>query len=334
MASLTPKKRVFSGIQPSGELHIGNYLGAVQNWVKLQSQHDCLFCVVDLHAITQAYDPANLSQLTMDMAVSLYAAGLDPAQCIVFVQSHVQEHTELNWFFTAIAPLGELERQTQYKDKAQRQESVQMGILAYPVLQAADVLLYKASLVPVGEDQVQHLELMREIARRWNARFDQGGNYFPEPQPLLTKTKRVLGLDGKAKMSKSLGNTIGLFESPEAIWEKLRPAATDPARVTRKDPGTPEICNIYTLHQGFSPPEVVEEVAVKCRTAGWGCLDCKRKLADNMIATLTPMRERAAALKRDPESVKAQLRDGAQRARELAQRTVAEVKDKMGFLHG
>ena len=328
---MTSQKRVFSGIQPSGELHIGNYLGAVQNWVRLQSQHDCLFCVVDLHAITQAYEPANLAQLTTDMAVSLYAAGLDPERCIVFVQSHVPEHTELNWYFTAIAPLGELERQTQYKDKAQRQESVQMGILAYPVLQAADVLLYKASLVPVGEDQVQHLELMREIARRWNARIGEG--YFPEPQPLLTATKRVLGLDGKAKMSKSLGNTIGLFESPEAIWEKLRPAATDPARVTRKDPGTPEICNIYTLHQGFSPPEVVEEVAVKCRTAGWGCLDCKRKLADHMIATLAPMRERAAALKRDPAGVKARLREGARRARALAQRTIAEVRDKMGFLH-
>ena len=172
---------------------------------------------------------------------------------------------------------------------------------------------------------------MREIARRWNARF--GGGYFPEPQPLLTKTKRVLGLDGKAKMSKSLGNTIGLFESPESIWEKLRPAATDPARVTRKDPGTPEICNIYTLHQGFSPPEVVEEVAVKCRTAGWGCIDCKRKLADGMIATLAPMRERAAALRRDPAGVNARLREGARRARARAQQTMVEVRDKMGLLH-
>jgi len=324
--------RVFSGIQPSGELHIGNYLGAVQNWVRLQSQHECLFCVVDLHAITQPYDPAALPQLTIDMAISLYAAGLDPERGIVFVQSHVAPHTELNWLLTSVTPLGELERQTQYKDKSQRQESVAMGILAYPVLQAADVLLYKASLVPVGEDQVQHLELMREIARRWNARYGEG--FFPEPQPLLTKTRRVLGLDGKAKMSKSLGNTIGLFESPEAIWEKLRPAATDPARVTKKDPGTPEICNIFTLHQGFSPPEVVEEVAVKCRTAGWGCIDCKRKLADHMIATLKPMRERAAELRSDPQGVKQKLRAGADKARALAQRTIAEVRDRMGFLKG
>src|SRR5262249_12705907 len=306
-----PPPRFSSGIHPPGELHIGTSPGGVKNWGRLQSQHDCLFCVVDLHAITQPYDPASLPSLTMDMAVSLYAAGLDPEQCIVFVQSHVAEHTELNWLLTAVAPLGELERQTQFKDKAQRQESVPLGLLAYPVLQAADVLLYKASLVPVGEDQVQHLELMREIARRWNARFAAAPAYFPEPQALLTRTKRVLGLDGKAKMSKSLGNTIGLFESPEAIWEKLKPAATDPARVTRKDPGTPEICNIYTLHQGFSPPEVVAEVADKCRTAGWGCLDCKRKLADHMIATLAPMRERAAALRRDPKGVMERLRAGA-----------------------
>src|SRR5947207_4006039 len=238
--------RVFSGIQPSGELHIGNYLGAVQNWVRLQHEHDCLFCVVDLHAITQPYDPATLSSLTMDMAVSLFAAGLDPDRCIVFVQSHVAEHTELNWLLTSVTPLGELERQTQFKDKAQRQEAVAAGLLAYPVLQAADVLLYKASLVPVGEDQVQHLELMREIARRWNARFGEG--YFPEPQPRLTPTRRIMGLDGQAKMSKSLGNTVGLLEEPEHIWEKLRPAVTDPKRVRRHDPGTPEVCNIYHLH--------------------------------------------------------------------------------------
>src|SRR5437762_580922 len=223
--------RVFSGIQPSGELHIGNYLGAVQNWVKLQHQHDCLFSVVDLHAITQPYEVSSLAQRTSEMAIGLLAAGLDPERAIVFVQSHVREHTELNWLLNAhgVTPLGELERQTQFKDKAQRQESVSAGLLNYPVLQAADVLLYQAALVPVGEDQLQHLELMREIARRWNHRF--GTDFFPEPQALLTPTKRVLGLDGQAKMSKSLGNTVGLFEEPDKIWEKLKPAATDPARV-------------------------------------------------------------------------------------------------------
>src|SRR5947209_17109740 len=324
--------RVFSGIQPSGELHIGNYLGAVQNWVKLQQQHDCLFCVVDLHAITQAYEAASLSQRTLDMAISLFASGLDPERAIVFVQSHVPEHAELNWLLNTVTPLGELERQTQFKDKAQRQESVPAGLLNYPVLQAADVLLYKATLVPVGEDQLQHLELMREIVRRWNARF--GADFFPEPQAQLSTARRVLGLDGQAKMSKSLGNTIGLFDSPETIWEKLKPAATDPARKTRKDPGNPDICNVYTIHHGFSPPETLDLVARNCRTAGWGCLDCKRVLADNMIAALTPMRERAAALRADPSRVRDTLRRGAAAARALARRTMAEVRRRMGLLEG
>src|SRR3989441_6771152 len=324
--------RVFSGIQPSGELHVGNYLGAVQNWVRLQHQHECLFCIVDLHAVTQPYDAATLRQRTLDMAIGLLAAGLDPERCIVFVQSHVPEHSELNWLLTTVTPLGELERQTQFKDKAQRLESVPAGLLNYPVLQAADVLLYRASLVPVGEDQLQHLELMREIARRWNTRY--GAAFFPEPQALLTTAKRVLGLDGHAKMSKSLGNTIGLLESNETIWEKLRPAATDPARKTRKDPGNPDICNVFTIHQGFSPPAVQADVAHQCRTAGWGCLDCKRVLADNMIAALAPMRERAAALRREPAGVLDRLRDCASRARALAQRTIADVRAKMGLLHG
>ena len=321
--------RVFSGIQPSGELHIGNYLGAVKNWVQLQHQHDTLICVVDLHAITQAYEPRDLAQRTHDMAVGLLAAGIDPAKTILFVQSHVPEHPELSWILTTVTPLGELERQTQYKDKAQRHESVPAGILSYPILQSADVLLYLATLVPVGEDQLQHLELMREIARRWNHRF---GDFFPEPEAQLTATKRVLGLDGRAKMSKSLGNTIGLLESPESIWEKLRPAETDPARKTRKDPGNPDICNIFTIHQGFSPPAVQADVAQKCRTAGWGCLDCKRVLADHIIAELTPIRERAATLQADPAGVRATLRAGAERAGAIAQRTMREVRRRMGFL--
>src|SRR5216684_2640475 len=322
--------RVFSGIQPSGELHIGNYLGAVQNWVRLQHQHDCLFSVVDLHAITQPYDAATLAQRTLDMAIGLFASGLDPERAVVFVQSHVAEHTELNWLLTTVTPLGELERQTQFKDKAQRQESVPAGLLAYPVLQAADVLLYHATLVPVGEDQLQHLEMMREIARRWNSRF--GAGYFPEPQAQLTTAKRVLGLDGQAKMSKSLGNTIGLLDSPELIWEKLKPAATDPARVTRKDPGNPDICNIFTIHQGFSPPDTVQLVAHNCRTAGWGCLDCKRVLADHMIATLTPIRERAQTLQQEPLVVANLLRAGAVKARAMARRTMALVRRGMGLL--
>ncbi|HXQ27906.1 MAG TPA: tryptophan--tRNA ligase [Gemmatimonadales bacterium] len=323
--------RVFSGIQPSGELHIGNYLGAVQNWVRLQAEHDCFFCVVDLHAVTQSYEPASLGARTLDMAISLFAVGLDPERAVIFVQSHVPEHTELYWLLNTVTPLGELERQTQFKDKAQRQESVLAGLLNYPVLQAADVLLYLATLVPVGEDQLQHLELMREIARRWNARFGNGFT-LPEPQPLLGAAKRVLGLDGRAKMSKSLGNTISLLDSPETIWNKLRPAATDPARVTRKDPGNPDVCNIFTIHQGFSPPATQAQVAHNCRTAGWGCLDCKRVLADNMIAALTPIRERAQALKADPRGVTDALHRGATAARARARQTVGAVRQSMGFL--
>ena len=327
--------RVFSGIQPSGELHIGNYLGAVRNWVTLQHQHDCLFCVVDLHAITQSYEVSSLAQRTIEMAIGLFAVGLDPQRAIVFVQSHVPEHSELNWLLNTATPLGELERQTQFKDKAQRQESIPAGLLNYPVLQAADVLLYRATLVPVGEDQLQHLELMREIARRWNARFANGGGFtFPEPQALLSTAKRVLGLDGQVKMSKSLGNTIGLFDTPETIWEKLKPAATDPARVTRKDPGNPDICNIFTIHQGFSPAPTQQLVAHNCRTAGWGCLDCKRVLADNMIATLTPLRERAQQLRAEPGKVSDTLRAGAAKARALARTTMVRVRRCMGLLEG
>ncbi|OGU02617.1 MAG: tryptophan--tRNA ligase [Gemmatimonadetes bacterium RBG_16_66_8] len=323
-------RRVFSGIQPSGELHIGNYLGAVKRWVELQNQHECYFCIVDYHAITQEYEVGALEARTLDMAVSLLASGLDPERCVLFVQSHVPEHTELCWVFTSVAPIGELERMTQFKEKAQRQESVPAGLMNYPVLQAADVLLYKASLVPVGEDQLQHLELMREIARKFNARYGEG--FFPEPEGLVGPAKRILGLDGEAKMSKSLGNTIGLLDDAETIWERLRPAKTDPARVRRQDRGTPEICNIYALHQHFSPSDVVEQVATKCRTAGWGCLDCKRVLADHITAVLAPVRERAAELKAKPQLVHEILAAGAERAREVARDTMQGVRELLGLV--
>ena len=322
--------RIFSGIQPSGELHIGNYLGAVKNWVQLQHQHECIYSIVDYHAITGAYEPDDLRRRTRDMAVSLLAAGLDPEKCTLFVQSMVPEHTELAWIFNTVTPLGELERQTQFKDKASRQESVLAGLLNYPVLQAADILLYRAQLVPVGEDQVQHLELSREIARRWNAKF--GVDYFPEPQPLLTAARRILGLDGQAKMSKSLGNTVGLLEEPDAVWAKLRPAMTDPARVRRTDPGTPEVCNIYHLHQAFSDAATVEHVAHQCRTAGWGCIDCKRVLFEWMMRELDPIRARAAELHAHPERVTEILAAGAERCRRLARETMREVKERMGLL--
>ncbi len=321
--------RIFSGIQPSGELHIGNYLGAVKNWVALQHEIESFICIVNLHAITTPYDPEDLRRRTMEMAISLMAAGIDPAVATLFIQSRVREHTELQWILNTLTPLGELERQTQFKDKASRQESVLAGILNYPVLQAADILLYKADTVPVGEDQVQHLELSREIARKWNARFGEG--FFPEPQARLTPTRRIMGLDGHAKMSKSLGNTIGLLEPPADIWAKLRPAATDPARVRRTDPGNPDICNIYHLHKAFSSQVTVEHVAVQCRSAGWGCIDCKKVLFDSMEQELSPIRTRAAELKASPEKIHATLDAGADKARQVAVETMGAVRTAMGF---
>jgi len=326
--------QIFSGIQPSGELHIGNYLGAVKNWVQLQTQYPgAIYCIVDYHALTGPYDPQALRRRTHEMAVSLLAAGLDPAQCTLYVQSTVPEHTELAWIFNTITPVGELERQTQYKDKASRQESVLAGILNYPVLQAADILLYHADAVPVGEDQVQHLELSREISRKWNARFaPEDAPYFPEPKALLTPTRRIMGLDGSAKMSKSMGNTVGLLEDSDSVWQKLRPAVTDPARVRKTDPGTPEVCNIYHLHKAFSPAPVVAEVAEKCSTAAWGCIECKKVLFQHMEAELVPIRRRAAELREAPERVHEALAAGTARCRDVAQRTMREVKDAMGMM--
>jgi tryptophanyl-tRNA synthetase len=322
-------RRIFSGIQPSGELHLGNYLGAVKNWVKMQYDHECFICIVDYHAITQPYEADMLEARTIQMAVGLLAAGIDPERTVLFVQSHVPEHTELAWVFTTVTPVGELERMTQFKDKSRRQESVLAGILNYPVLQAADVLLYKANLVPVGEDQEQHIELMREIARKWNARY--AADFFPEPQAELTKAGRIVGLDGQAKMSKSLGNTVGMLDDPDEIWQRLRPAVTDPARVKKTDPGTPERCNIYSLHGHFSSPAEVEHVANQCRSAGWGCIDCKRIVADNIAGEFAPIRKRASELKANPEKVRDILDDGAERARVVARDTISGVRKSMGF---
>jgi tryptophanyl-tRNA synthetase len=323
--------RIFSGIQPSGELHVGNYLGAVRNWVALQYEFESIFCIVDYHAITVAYEPAQLRLRRREMALGLLAAGIDPQRASLFVQSDVPEHTELAWIFNTITPLGELERQVQFKDKAARQESVNAGLLNYPVLQAADIHLYRADTVPVGEDQVQHLELSRVVARRWNERFSPGVEFFAEPKALLTPTRRIMGLDGSTKMSKSTGNTIGLLETPEEIWAKLRPAVTDPKRIRRTDPGTPEVCNIYHLHKAFSPPDTVEQVATNCSTAGWGCIDCKKVLADSMEVELVPIRRRAEELRAEPQKVDEALATGAETCRTIARETMRGVRERMGF---
>jgi len=323
-------RRLFSGIQPSGGIHIGNYLGAIRNWVALIPEFECIYCVVDYHAITVPYEPSEMQGRILEAAAVNIACGIDPERCTLFVQSHVPEHTELAWILNTVTPIGELFRMTQFKDKsAQFEGSVNAGLLNYPVLMAADILLYKGEVVPVGEDQVQHLELSREITRRFNARF---GEIFPEPQPRLTAAARVMGLDDPTKkMSKSVGNTIGLLEDPQSIWEKVRTAVTDPARVRRTDPGEPTKCNIFALHGYFSPPEDIERVAAGCRGATIGCIECKKLMYGHMMAVLNPIRERAQALLAQPERVWDALRRGAEHCRAIARGTMAEVRRAMGL---
>jgi tryptophanyl-tRNA synthetase len=324
-------KTVFSGIQPSGELHLGNYLGAIRNWVGLQDQYRCVFCVVDYHAITQDYAPKEMTARVTDMVVDLLALGIDPERSLLFLQSMVPEHTELCWVFNNVTGFGDLERMTQFKDKSEHQpENINVGLFDYPVLQAADILLYKAELVPVGQDQVQHIELARRIARSFNHRW---GKVFPECEPLLTNLPKLLGLDGVAKMSKSLKNHIPLtvFGNDKALWKLLGPAKTDPARVTREDPGNPEVCNIFTMHQALSPAEDIAWSRQGCSTAGIGCVDCKKKLAENMQRHFAPYVERRQELVAHPERVRDVLEAGAAKAREIARKTMDEVRGKLGL---
>ena len=323
---------VFSGIQPSGELHLGNYLGAIRSWVDLQTKYRSFYCIVDYHAITQPYEPSEMQRRVREMAIGLLACGVDPEQATLFVQSAVPEHTELAWALAAVAPYGELGRMTQFKDKAEHHpDNINAGLFMYPVLLAADILLYGAPRVPVGEDQRQHLELAREIVRRWNARF---GETFTEPQPLFSTTPKILGLDGQAKMSKSLGNTISLREDEKAIWDKLRTAATDPARARRTDPGTPEKCNIFTLHKFFSTPAEQAAVHEGCTTAGIGCIDCKKRLFEGVKADLGRIRARGDELRAQPGRVEEILAAGAARARAVATETMARVRGRLGLSAG
>ena len=320
--------RIFSGIQPTGEIHIGNYVGAIRNWVRLVDRYECVYCVVDYHAITIEYEVASLQKKILDTATILVACGLTPERCIVFVQSHVPEHTELAWIFNCVTPIGELERMTQFKDKAkQHRENINMGLLAYPVLQTADILIYKAGFVPVGEDQIQHVELSREIARRFNARY---GDTFPEPQVLLSTAPRILGTDGKVKMSKSMNNTIGLLEPSEVIWEKLRTAATCEHRQRRSDPGHPEHCNIFTMHEAFSKPDQIAWVDHGCRTAGIGCIECKEVLFKNMMNELGPIQEKVREIRGRPDYMMEVLRSGKDRCRSIVEPVMDEVRSKIG----
>jgi tryptophanyl-tRNA synthetase len=322
-------KRIFSGIQPTGEIHLGNYVGAIRNWVYLQEEYDCIFSVVDYHAITIEYPIEEMARRTLETGLILLACGLSPEKSKIFVQSHVPEHTELAWIFNTVTPIGEVERMTQFKDKAkQHRSNINMGLMDYPVLQAADILLYKAGFVPVGEDQVQHIELSREVARKFNARF---GDVFPEPQEILSLAPRILGVDGQAKMSKSLGNFIGVMEDESSVWEKLRTAVTDVNRVRRTDPGDPNICNIYTIHRAFSDNSLLIEIDKGCTSAGIGCIDCKKMLFENLKKELAPIREKARDLEGNIDYVKDVLNKGAAACRHIAKETMDEVRGVMGL---
>jgi tryptophanyl-tRNA synthetase len=326
------KKRIFSGIQPTGVIHIGNYVGAIRQWVELMEEYECIFSIVDYHAISLEYEVDVFRTNIINAARTLMACGLDPDRCTLFIQSAVPEHTELAWILNCVTPVGDLERMTQFKDKSQQHRAnINMGLLDYPVLQAADILLYKAEFVPVGEDQVQHIELTRRIARRFNNRF---GEVFPEPNELLSHTSKILGLDGKSKMSKSLNNHIGILEPPDDIWEKLRTAVTDENRKRRKDPGNPEICNLFTMHKAFSPQEVVREVDPACRTAEIGCVECKKKLHEHMMQHFEPIQKRAAELEKNPDEVLEALDKGAEQCKEIASSIMDEVRNKMGVRNG
>lgn len=325
-------KTIFSGIQPTGDLHLGNYLGAIRNWTAQQEQARFrnIFCVVDYHSLTQTYDPKEMPQRVFDMVLDLLALGIDPDRSILFVQSMVPEHTELCWVFNNVTGFGDLERMTQFKDKSASQpENINAGLFEYPVLQAADILLYRAQLVPVGQDQVQHIELARRIARSFNHRW---GKVFPECEPLLTETPKILGLDGKAKMSKSLGNHIPLSATQgKPLRKLLARAVTDEKRVNREDPGNPADCNVYSLHKFFSSEADLAWAAEGCTTAGIGCVDCKGKLADNIEAHFANYHARRAALVARPDDVRDALYAGAKKARAIAEETMADVRKRLGL---
>jgi tryptophanyl-tRNA synthetase len=324
------KEKIFSGIQPSGIIHIGNYLGAIKNWVSILEVYDCIFCVVDYHAITTFYEIDEMKERVLEAVKTLITAGLDPQKCIIFVQSQVPEHTELAWILNTITPIPDLERMTQYKDKKQQNiDNINTGLLTYPVLMASDILLYKTNAVPVGEDQVQHLELTREIARKFNSRF---GVTFPEPRTLLSEASRIKGLDGNAKMSKSLNNYIALIEDEDELWNKLKVAVTDPARKRRTDSGNPWICNIFTLHRYFSSEDENKYVENGCKSAEIGCIDCKKILYNNLNKFMMPLREKKRELDNNPDYVRDVLESGRKTCSIQARETMKEVREKIGVI--
>jgi tryptophanyl-tRNA synthetase len=322
------KGRVFSGARPTGRQHIGNYLGAIQNYVKLQENYECIYCIVDVHALTTLEDTHLLKENTHEMMLDWLAAGLDPEKSILFIQSHVPEVMELHTLLSMVTPLSWLLRVTTFKEKVKAQpHNVNYGLVGYPVLMTADIVLYKADTVPVGEDQLPHLEMAREIVRRFHYLF---GPTFPEPKAKLTTFPLVLGLDGERKMSKSYDNDIELAASPEETTQRIMTAFTDPARQYRSDPGHPEVCNVYSLHHFYNAERLVE-IAEQCRGAEIGCVDCKQLLADAINKDLAPFRERRVEIAQRTGYVDEVLADGARRAHAIAKETIKGVKEKMGL---
>jgi tryptophanyl-tRNA synthetase len=321
--------RILSGMRPTGPLHLGNFMGALDNWVRLQSQHDCFFCVVDWHSLTTDYaNPGPIQENILEVATDWLAAGLDPTKSTLFIQSLVPEHAELHLLLSMIVPVPWLERVPTYKEQQQQLSEKDLstyGFLGYPLLQTADITLYKADLVPVGEDQVPHIELAREVVRRFNNFF---GPVLVEPQNLLTAVPRIPGTDGR-KMSKSYQNAVYLKDPPEVVQKKLKPMVTDPARVKRTDPGNPEICPVFDLHKAFSPKETQEWAAQGCRTAGIGCLDCKGKLIEHLLKRLEEIHARRPEFASRPDTVWDILREGSKKARAVAQATMHDVRAAM-----
>ena len=359
MTDSTSRKRVLSGMRPTGRLHLGNYMGALYNWVRLQDEYECYFFIADIHALTTDYAaPGDLSDKSFQVAVDFLSAGLDPEKCVIFRQSAVPAHSELHTLLSMITPLGWLERVPTYKDQQEQLREKDLntyGFLGYPLLQSADILLYQPDFVPVGQDQVAHVELTREVARRFNqlyssaetpevaaAKSDKekikaevGDNaieaeILPEPKVLLTPSPKLPGLDGP-KMSKSYGNTIMLSDAPDEIRKKLKTMVTDPARVRRTDPGNPDVCPVGDLHKVFSSKEKIEKVYAGCTTASIGCIECKGWCADSIIEEIEPIRVRRAELEADPERVYRILADGAQRANSRAAETMQQVRSVIGL---
>jgi tryptophanyl-tRNA synthetase len=328
------RKRVLSGMRPTGKLHLGNYVGALDNWVRMQDEYQCFFEVADWHALTTDYaDTSRVKENSLEVVLDWLAAGLDPEKSVIFIQSHVPAHAELHLLFSMITPLGWLERVPTYKEQRENIKDKDLGtygFLGYPVLQSADILIYKGDVVPVGEDQVAHVELTREIARRFNGFYGERGDVFPEPQSLLTIAPKLPGTDGR-KMSKSYGNTILLTDPEPVVRQKLKTMVTDPARVRRSDPGNPDVCPVGDLHKIFSSKETMAKVNAGCRSAGIGCIECKGWAADGLVQLLNPMQERRKKYEENPRLAWDILEAGTERARKTAGETMNDVRAAMGM---